>query len=93
VEKDFRDTLVYLERALRERMPWTQAGRDRRTLGNLVHAAEEKRLLTGVKLQEAWLVNTVRNTLNHPTTEEITDEDVTRASESARAIIDALEVR
>jgi hypothetical protein len=93
VEKDFRDTLVYVERALRERMPWTQAGRDRRTLGNLVHEAEEKRLLAGVKLQEAWLVNTVRNTLNHPTTEEITDEDVTRASESARAIIDALEVR
>jgi hypothetical protein len=93
VEKGFRDTLVYLERALRERMPWSQAGPDRRTLGNLVHEAEEKRLLTGVRLQGAWLVNAARNTLNHPTTEEITDDDVTRVNESARAVIAALDTR
>jgi Cu2+-containing amine oxidase len=91
LEKRFRETVVQLESAMRERLAWTQAGRDRRTLGNLVHEAEEKQLLGIVRLQEARLVNEVRNAQNHPTTEQISDEDLTRAIQSARAVIAAIE--
>lgn len=91
LEKWFRDTIVGLERAMRERMPWSQAGRDLRTLGSLIHEAEEKQVLGRIRLKEARLVNEVRNAQNHPTTEQISDEDLTRAIQSARAIIAAIE--
>lgn len=91
LEKRFRDTIVELECAMRERIPSSQVGRDRRTLGNLIHEGEERQLLGRIRLQEARLANEVRNALNHPTTEEVTDGDVALANEVARVIIAELE--
>jgi len=91
LEKYFRDKYIQLECAMRKRLPSSQAGGDRRTLGNLIREAEEKQLLGRAALQEARFVNAVRIALNHPTTEKISDGRVTRAIQSARAITVELE--
>jgi hypothetical protein len=74
---------------MRKRLPLSQGRGDRRTLGNLIHE-EEKQLLGKAKLEETRFVNAVRNALNH-TAERLSDEDLARAVQSARAIIAALE--
>lgn len=91
LEKEFRHAILNLESIIREHMPWGKREPDRRTLGYLFHDCQEVHLLEHSDLQEARFVNSVRNSLYHPGSSEISDEQLTRAIQSANALLTKLE--
>ena len=90
LEKSFHDEVRELESIMRRYLPWQRSGPDRRTLGDPIYGAKEMQILSKAKLAEASFVNTVRNSLNHPGLGDISDDDLTRATTSASAVVGLL---
>ncbi len=86
-EKEFRDIVRRMESVIREHMPWGHAAPDRRTLGYLIHECKDVKLLEGPELGEALFVNAVRNSLYHPGTGDVSDEQLTRAVQAAEELV------
>jgi len=87
LEKSFHDAVRDLESIMRKHLRWQRTGADRRTLRDLIHEAKEIQIFSKAKLAEASFVNTVRNSLNHPDLGDISDDDLTRATTSASALV------
>lgn len=89
-EKRFRDSVRELEAVLRKRLPQALGG-DRRTLGDLIHDARQTQRFSEARLAELNFVNKTRNAMNHPGNDEVPDEDLVRATDSARALVRSLQ--
>ncbi len=82
----FQDACVQLESGLKNALPAWQVNPDRRSLGNLIREASEKGLFGELQVREGRFVNAVRNALYHPTPENISDDRIRRATDSAQAL-------
>ena len=82
----FQDACVQLDSGLKNALPAWQVNPDRRSLGNLIREASEKGLFGELQVREGRFVNAVRNALYHPTPENISDDRIRRATDSAQAL-------
>jgi len=87
VEKLFRDEVRTLEALMKRRFPIDGLQEDRRTLGSLIIEFENHALFHKVEISEAWFVNNIRNTLNHPNLGSVSDDCLKRGLESVRALV------
>lgn len=83
--ENFRVSVLKLESVLRKHIP-QGVRRDRRTLGQLIFDARQTGKFSEARLAELNFINKIRIALYHPGPDEVPDEDLARATDSARAL-------